>query len=107
MNYKYSKNSLIQGERYRREMEENPATFALYNGEVNPLEPDDLQQKSSSRKAGQMGQRALQLMTDPEAAQRTDEWMNQFGQSNQGSEFNRSKQAEADELAMNQRLSQM
>ena len=105
MNYRYSKNSLIQGERYRREMEENPATFALYNGEVNPLEPDDLQQRSSPRKAGQMGQRALDLMYDPEAAQRTDDWMNAFGQSNEGAEFNRAKQAEADNVALNQRLS--
>ena len=105
MNYRYSKNSLIQGERYRREMEENPATFALYNGEVNPLEPDDLQQRSSSRKAGQIGQRALELMYDPEAAETTDMWMDAFGQSNEGAEFNRSRQEEADEVALNDRLS--
>jgi hypothetical protein len=105
MDYKYNKNSLIQGERYRREKEENPSTFALYNGEVNPLDSDNLQSSSSARKAGQVGQRALELMNNPEAAQRTDEWMNQFGQSNEGAEFNRSKQAEADAFAMNQRLS--
>ena len=107
MDFKYSRNSLIQGERYRRELEENPSTFAIYNGEVSPIEAENLQESSSTRKAGQVGQRALELMENPEARMQTDNWMNQFGQSNEGSEFNRSKQAEADEMAMNQRLSQM
>ena len=51
-----------------------------------------------------MGERALELINNPEAMERTNEWMNQFGQSNEGAEFNRSKQEEADEVALNQRL---
>ena len=74
---------------------------------MSPIESENLQQSSSTRKAGQVGQRALELMGNPVARQQTDNWMNQFGQSNEGAEFNRSKQAEADEMAMNQRLSQM
>ena len=103
MDYKYSKNSLIQGERYRREKQENPATFATYNGEVNPIEPDNLQ-SANSRKAGQRGQRAIELMENPEAMALTDEWMNQFGDSNQGADFNRSKQQVATQAALDQRL---
>lgn len=104
MDYKYSKNSLIQGERYRREKQENPSTFATYNGEANPIDSDSLQQ-SNSRKAGQMAPRALELMQDPQAAQVTNEWMEMFGQSNQGAQFNQAKQSMANEAALNARLS--
>ena len=47
--------------------------------------------KNNKRMAGPGGARALELMQDPEAKAKTDQWMGLFGMSNQGAEFERAK----------------
>ena len=46
-----------------------------------------------------MGARALELMQNPAEASRTNQWMEMFGQSNQGAEFNQTKQMQAAQIA--------
>ena len=41
--------------------------------------------------AGRVGQRAIDYMTDPEEQQRTNRWMEAFGMSNEGMQFNQAK----------------
>jgi TusA-related sulfurtransferase len=41
--------------------------------------------------AGQEGERLMAMINDPIEAQRTQKWMNMFGLSNQGTEFNQAK----------------
>ena len=41
--------------------------------------------------AGRIGQRALDYMTDPAEQNRTNKWMESFGLSNQGAQFNMAK----------------
>ena len=47
------------------------------------------------RKAGPGGFHAMQLMNNPEAAIATNKWMNEFGQSVPGAEFNAQKMQQA------------
>ncbi len=69
---------------------ETPGSFSSTNGttEVNPT--GDLS-KSNRRMAGQVGSRALEMMSNPEEQQRTANWMQMFATSNQGMEWNQSK----------------
>ena len=41
--------------------------------------------------AGPVGNRAMQMMNDPNEKARTDNWMASFGLSNQGNEFNQAR----------------
>ena len=95
MNIQYDKQTLVQGNRQRAEAEERPTTFAEYNGAVSPSPSSSLELSSQTRMAGQKGARALELMQNPEAAQNVNDWMNLFGQSNQGGEFNQQKMQQA------------
>ncbi len=99
MNMKYDTQSLIQGQRIRREAEERPATFAEYNGVTDVIPSGNMDIKNQTRMAGKMGTRALELMSNPQAAQNVNTWMEQFGQSNQGSEFNTAKSQQAKQMA--------
>ena len=94
MKLTYNRADIVQGNRLRKEAEERPTTFAEYDGAVEPITPDNLD-RSASRKAGPVGARALQLMNDPEAIQATNNWMNLFGQSNEGAQFNQTKSQQA------------
>ena len=98
MNLEYDRASILQGNKLRRENEERPVTFAEYNGATEPIAPADMA-ITNQRMAGPVGARAMQLMRDPQAIQATDNWMNMFGQSNQGSQFNMAKQAQANAIA--------
>ena len=55
--------------------------------------------QSDQRMAGPVGARAMELMMNPAAMQATDNWMSMFSQSNQGAEFNATKQANANAQA--------
>ena len=84
----YTREDLRQGQRLKMETEETTSSFGTNDGalhrNVNP-------NFGKSRMAGQQGERILQLMNDPAEAQRTAEWMQKFGMSNQGFEFNQAK----------------
>jgi hypothetical protein len=41
--------------------------------------------------AGQMGERIRDLMTNPQEVARTQQWMGQFGMSNEGMQFNQAR----------------
>ena len=78
-----------QGRQNQLEANETPASFTMENGVVRSEDTGDLAFKArSNRMAGQMGARALELMNDPDELQRTQNWMQAFGQSNQGMEWN-------------------
>ena len=89
----YNPEQIKHGNRMRMQAEEKPATFATYNGEADVSTDEDLVQ--GNRYAGPGGQRALELMQDPVAQQKTKEWMHLFGQSNQGLQFNQGAMQQA------------
>ncbi len=99
MNLSYDKSSVLQGNKLRQENEEQPVTFAGYNGATEGLPSASLDTKNQ-RMAGPVGARAMQLMTDPQARAATERWEGLFGQSNQGGEFNREKLRQASERDM-------
>ena len=95
MKITYDKQSLQNGQRMRIQAEENPGTMATYNGaDINEPSPG-LASKNAVRKAGPGGFHAMQLMNNPEAAMATSNWMEQFGQSVEGGQFNAKKAEDA------------
>ena len=86
----FDRQSIQQGRMNAQAAEETPNSFAEVNGadQINPT--NDLA-RSPRRMAGQTGARAMTLMTDPAEQQRTNTWMQQFGMSNEGTQFNQAK----------------
>lgn len=76
----YTANELIKGEARKRELEETDQTF----------EKEELG-AGGKRKAGPEGARAVALMTDPIEQENSKQWMDLFGLSNQGAEFEQAK----------------
>jgi len=87
---KFDAQSLQQGRMNARAAEETPGSFGEANGADVVNSTRDLT-KNPRRMAGEMGMRAQQLMSDPVEAQRTQNWMQQFGMSNEGMQFNQAK----------------
>lgn len=88
MNYS-NKQTIQQGRQNQLEANETPASFTMENGVVRSEDTGDLAFKArNNRMAGEMGARALELMNDPAELERTQSWMQAFGQSNQGMEWN-------------------
>ena len=84
---KYSQQDLRQGMILRQEAQETPSSFGMSDGAAQNTEG----QAPKSRMAGQMGQRVLDLMNNPQEAARTQNWMQQFGMSNEGFQFNQAR----------------
>lgn len=84
----YSAQDLQQGLKLKRQSEETPANFGTNEGAVERTESAGF---GKSRMAGETGARIVQLMNDPVEAQRTMNWMSQFGLSNEGMQFNQAK----------------
>ena len=84
----YSPQDLQQGSRLKKQSEETPSTFGTVEGATNRAESAGF---GKSRMAGETGARIIQLMNDPVEAQRTMNWMSQFGLSNEGMQFNQAK----------------
>lgn len=82
----YDATTLQHGNRVRDELKQTPATFGTDSGVAKFIS-----EKGQRMAGGPIGQRALQLMTDPAAAQATANWMKLFGQSNEGLQFNQAK----------------
>jgi len=87
---KFSQSAIQQGRMNQSAGEETPGSFAEVNGASEVNSTRDLT-KSPRRMAGEMGARAMSLMNDPLEQKRTADWMQQFGMSNQGMEFNQAK----------------
>ncbi len=86
---KFQTQDILNGQRNEQKQKENPNSFGELNGSavVNP----DGQMKSKSRMAGKEGQRAVELMTNPEEQKRTASWMKMFGLTNDGATWNAAK----------------
>jgi hypothetical protein len=85
---KYSTEDLRQGMTLRQQALETPSTFGTIHGASDTTAGD---KPPKSRMAGQMGARIMDLMTNPVEVQRTQNWMSQFGMSNEGMQFNQAK----------------
>ena len=91
MKIQYSSPELKEGRVNKQKAEETPNSFAMQDG-VSKLERSaPLDKTSQSRMAGNAGARAMQMMTDPIEQQRTMDWMQRFGMTNQGMEWNQAK----------------
>ena len=86
----FNAKDLQNGRLNQQKARETPGSFASTNGttEVNPT--GDLS-KSNRRMAGQVGSRALEIMNNPDEQKRTANWMQMFGTSNQGAQWNAAK----------------
>lgn len=80
-----------QGNLIKKQLEETPHNFATEGGASFSKPSQDLDKTSGTRMAGPGGAFAMQLMQDPQLAQRVGTWNQQFAQSNQGMEFNQAK----------------
>ncbi len=90
MKIPYSRSSVTQGRANQAKANEQPNTFAVENGITDVTQMSSLD-VPKQRMAGKFGHRALEYMNDPMEKERTDTWMDLFGQSNQGMEFNQAK----------------
>ena len=86
----YAKENLQQGLRNQQASAETPESFATIDGASQPREGVELS-KGNSRMAGEQGARALELMNNPNEQVRVKNWMNQFGLTNQGMQWNQAK----------------
>ena len=86
----YAKENLQQGLTNQEASAETPESFATIDGASQPREGVELS-KGNSRMAGEMGARALELMNNPNEQKRVQGWMNRFGITNQGMEWNQAK----------------
>ena len=84
---KYSQQDIAQGLNLRTEAQENPSPFGMNEGATQTTEG----RPPKSRMAGQIGQRVIDLMTNPEEQKRTQNWMQQFGMTNEGMQFNQAR----------------
>ena len=75
MKNQYDPSVLQNGTRIRREREETPQTF----------------EGDRPRMAGDRGEFALEIVSNPQAAASIGQWNDQFNQSNEGFEFNQAK----------------
>ena len=107
MDLTYDRQAILNGNQLRRQAEEQPPTFAEYNGAVDAIPGQSLQTSSSNRKAGPVGKFALDLMNNPELAQGVDRWNNLFQDSNEGAKFFATQQAQADEAAETQVMNEI
>jgi hypothetical protein len=84
----YSSQDIKQGLSLKRQAMETPNNFGLLDG---ALERPASEGFGRSRMAGPGGDRAMQMMNDPDEQARVGHWMGQFGLSNQGAEFNQAR----------------
>ena len=84
----YSPQDIKQGVDLKRQAEENPSNFGLLDGATERPANGVV---GKARMAGPTGARAAALMNNPIERQRTMNWMNMFGMSNQGAQFNQAR----------------
>ena len=91
MNFDYQQNDIAAGMLKKGMAEETPNIFAERQGAAQVSPSTNLDSTSQRMAGGPTAARAMALATDPEEQQRTALWMQQFGLSNQGFEFNQAK----------------
>lgn len=90
MEDRFDPKAIVQGNKVRDELRQNPSTFSTDAGVVQAGDTRPLEKSNKTRMAGEVGGRILELM-DPKARKETDSWMKMFNTSNQGAEFNQAK----------------
>ena len=86
----YTQTGVAQGRINQAKAKEEPNTFGTESGADNVTQMSKLD-KPKQRMAGQMGHRVLEYMNDPAEQERTNSWMEMFGLSNEGMQFNQAK----------------
>ena len=90
MNFDYTDAGVAQGRANQDRAKENPNTFATDSG-VDSVKQVTSLDKPKQRMAGQMGNRIMEYLQNPDEKARTDSWMDMFGMSNEGKKFNEAK----------------
>ena len=90
MKIDYSATGVAQGRINQAKSQDSPNTFGTESGADQVTQMSKLD-KPKQRMAGQMGHRIMEYMNDPAEQSRTDSWMEMFGLSNQGMQFNQAK----------------
>ena len=85
----YDPNAIFAGLRKKQKLQEAEGDAFTTHNSTAELTPKPLD-KTSQRMAGQMMAREMEL-SDPGEADRTMMWMNRFGLSNQGFEWNQGR----------------
>ena len=89
MKLTYSQPNIAQG-RLNQQQAKKHQTFGMLNSAEQLTQTSRLD-RPKQRFAGQLGQRYVEYMNNPEEQARTDMWMQAFGQSNEGMQFNQAK----------------
>ena len=87
---KFQSQDLINGLKNEKMAKETPNTFGEINGSASVNAAGEMK-SPSGRMAGEEGARAMEMMTNPEEAKRTANWMRMFGMTNEGMQFNQAK----------------
>ena len=90
MKMNYSQSGVAQGRINQSKAKDAPNTFGMESGAEQYTQMSKLD-KPKQRMAGEMGHRIMEYMNDPAERSRTDSWMDMFGMSNQGTQFNQAK----------------
>ena len=90
MKIDYTQTGVAQGRINQAKSKNEPNTFGTESGADQVTQMSKLD-KPKQRMAGQMGNRILEYMNDPAEQARTDSWMDMFGLSNEGMQFNQAK----------------
>ena len=98
MKIPYSQTGVAQGRINQAKAQDTPNTFGTESGADQVTQMSKLD-KPKQRMAGEMGHRIMEYMNDPAERARTDSWMDMFGMSNQGTQFNQAKISGAPPIA--------
>ena len=90
MKLNYTQSGVAQGRMNQSKQKNTPNTFTRESGAEQVTQISALD-KPKQRMAGQMGHRIMEYMNDPAEQARTDSWMDMFGLSNEGMQFNQAK----------------
>jgi len=90
MNFEYSRSNVAQGRKSQQRQQETPSTFGKKSGADEITQVSNLD-RPKERMAGDYGERIMEYMNDPREQERTDNWMQAFGLSNEGFQFNQAK----------------
>ena len=92
---KYDRQSIVEGNLAKTRAEESSTVGSMMQGAEDIQAPGNLAGQNQQRFAGQRGVFALELMQNPQASMNVNTWMNEFGQSVPGAQFNEEKTRQA------------
>ena len=90
MKINYSQAGVAQGRMNQAKAQDSPNTFGTDSGADQVTQMSKLDEPKQ-RMAGQIGNRILEYLNNPDEKERTDSWMEMFELSNEGRTFNQAK----------------